>query len=400
MPSAHALLLLVLSLWLLAACQSAPAPTPAPTPTEELRTVQSPPLRTEPPPLELAPEARFRLAELLTRLNAGEFGTGAALSLYYKGEAMTIYQGTRGPSGELVTPDTQFNVASISKTVTASAVMRAVHEGKMKLSDPISAYLPGVHVKDKQGQEITAEITIERLLRHSSGLPHWPGQELDPAVFQGQWQSPQVLQKLTQSWTVTAASPPGTFWYSNLGYALLGAALERVQGCAFADCMRAHLDSMALPQASFHPEALGESGAHGLALREGQAQFLEPGWYQSGYAAPFTGAWFSAPALRDFGVQLLLASAQPGDALHAMTQAPSGGLGYGYGLIHAPFEGQPAMNHDGSGPGFLARVMILPRSQLVMAVVCNGGKESREQGLAFGALTEEMLRTVLVGVPR
>src|SRR5205085_7238278 len=69
----------------------------------------------------------------------------------------------RGPRAR---PDQRFRVASVTKTFTATIVLQLVHEGKLKLSDPVSRYLPGLVPSARN-------ITIRDLLDHRSGLPDY-----------------------------------------------------------------------------------------------------------------------------------------------------------------------------------------------------------------------------------
>src|SRR5207302_5277907 len=75
-----------------------------------------------------------------------------------------------------MTPQTKFRMASHSKLFTATAVMQLREQGKLRLDDPVSKYLPWFTFKPAEGDD--PPITIEELLTHSSGLPreagaHW-----------------------------------------------------------------------------------------------------------------------------------------------------------------------------------------------------------------------------------
>ena len=70
-----------------------------------------------------------------------------------------------------MTPQTKFRMASHSKLFTATAVMQLREQGKLRLDDPVSKYLPWFAVKPAESDDPL--ITIEELLTHSSGLPAW-----------------------------------------------------------------------------------------------------------------------------------------------------------------------------------------------------------------------------------
>lgn len=113
-----------------------------------------------------------------------------------------------------VTPDTVFELASVTKQFTATAIMSLVEEGKIKLDDPIMKYLPGSPQK-------WIGITIRHLLTHTAGLAeHTRGQPDNSTAetFDAATEYPMSL------------SPGEDFKYSGVGYFLLGMIIEKVSG--------------------------------------------------------------------------------------------------------------------------------------------------------------------------
>ena len=108
-----------------------------------------------------------------------------------------------------------FQIGSISKSFTALCVFRLMEAGKLRLEDPVSKYLPEVPLPANGG------ITIQSLLNHSSGLPD----DAPPFPRGGD-------QRLWQGF------PVGAQWsYSNLGYALLGRIVARLEGRPLAEVL-------------------------------------------------------------------------------------------------------------------------------------------------------------------
>lgn len=145
-------------------------------------------------------------------------------------------------TNDQVNDSTLFMVASISKPVTALAVMKLYDEGKLDLDDHINDYLP-FEVKNPNYPEI--EITLRMLLSHVSSIrDHWPVLELGYTIDSG-GDSPISLEEYIRSYLVPGGtyynpevnfytSAPGTqYRYSNVGYALLGYLAERVSGKPF-----------------------------------------------------------------------------------------------------------------------------------------------------------------------
>ena len=121
------------------------------------------------------------------------------------------------PSREPMTPDTVFDVASLTKVVaTTTSVMRMVQLGQVKLNDPVARYIP------EFAQNGKGEVTVRQLLTHYSGLPadlelkpYWRG--LDEAYARAN------AEKLV--------NPPGsTFLYSDVNFIVLGELVQRVSG--------------------------------------------------------------------------------------------------------------------------------------------------------------------------
>lgn len=334
-----------------------------------------------------------QLRELLQTLTQAVGGSGAALSILLDSNATTIVDGIRYDGSADVDASTYFNIASISKTLTASRIIVLAHQGELGLDESIATYLPGVSLIDPAGDDVTASVLVRDLLRHRSGLPHQPGDQVDPATFNNDWGDPELLQKLTADWQIQLPYAPGTYHYSNMGYMLLGAIIENVEQCQFAACMGAHSDQLDLNRASFNASDVVGQAAHGRVVGNGSAHFNSPGWYASTYALPFNGAWISMPDLAAFG-QILIDANAPSTPLYEMTKPVVQGGSYGLGIVHGGRDGVATLEHDGSGPGFMARLVAIPEHDIVLAVAVNGGSETAEQAERLLSTTNQMLAII------
>jgi len=322
------------------------------------------------------------------------FGTGAVATACRENDRETVACGTTHDWGHAVDGATLFDLASVSKTVTAARVVSLAQTGRLQLDAPLSTLLPGVRLVDEGGRNVAASVTVTDFLRHRAGLPHQPGNLLDPTTFDGQWQRPDLLQKLTADWTLPLANAPGTYRYSNMGYALLGAVVERIEGRPLAECLDACCADLELPRHASRPTADDGNVAWGRIGDADDVRFNPPSWYGSTYALPFSGVWLSSESLADFGCRLLRAAADPKDPLHPMTVAPKDG-DYGLGVVHGRRGDLATLEHDGSGPGFLCRLVVVPSRQVVVAVLCNGGGDRQPEGRRFGEMTNLMVDAVL-----
>jgi CubicO group peptidase (beta-lactamase class C family) len=120
------------------------------------------------------------------------------------------------------TPETQYRVGSITKTVTAAAIMVLRDEGRLALDDPLGRHVPDV---------AHAEPTLRRLLSHLSGL-----QREFPDGMWERMEDPPREELLSSVAEAEQVLEPGAHWhYSNLAFALLGEVVERSSGQRWED---------------------------------------------------------------------------------------------------------------------------------------------------------------------
>jgi CubicO group peptidase (beta-lactamase class C family) len=125
------------------------------------------------------------------------------------------------------TPQTKFDIASITKQFTAALVLQQVGKGKIQLAGTVSEYLPWYR------KDTGARMTVEQLVKHTSGLPpDFDAPEFGDSAAAARQVEPHAFAE--ESCQPALASEPGTKWaYSNCGYILLGLILERAAGKPF-----------------------------------------------------------------------------------------------------------------------------------------------------------------------
>jgi D-alanyl-D-alanine carboxypeptidase len=131
--------------------------------------------------------------------------------------------------------DTTLMAYSMTKTLTAVAVLQLVEQGKLGLDDELDRYLPDTPYGGHH-------VTIRQLLAHTSGLPNpiplrWAHLTAEDASFDEDAALAQVLHDHSK----LAFEPGRKFGYSNLGYWLLGKIIERLAGKSYRDHVRAHV---------------------------------------------------------------------------------------------------------------------------------------------------------------
>ena len=152
------------------------------------------------------------------------------------------------PRREVMTLDTVFDVASLTKViVTTTAVMQLVERGKVRLNDPVAKYLPEFAQNGKE------DITVRQLLTHYSGLE--PDLDLKTS-----WEGKQTAYRM--AFAETPVDPPGSkFSYSDINFIVLGALVERVSGETLDEYATRHIFlPLKMMRTRYVPPAAGRAG--------------------------------------------------------------------------------------------------------------------------------------------
>jgi CubicO group peptidase (beta-lactamase class C family) len=161
---------------------------------------------------------------------------------------------------------TPYQVASITKTFTGTAVMRLVQDGRLRLDDPVVAHVPELRDADSQTSPIEA-LTIRQLLSHESGLLSEPP-GTDWAALAYEASAARTLKRVAEIGVKVPAN--SQLKYSNLGYQLLGEIVSRVSGEPYAQHVRRTiLDPLGMTGSGFWPlgDELSASRATGYQPR-------------------------------------------------------------------------------------------------------------------------------------
>jgi D-alanyl-D-alanine carboxypeptidase len=244
--------------------------------------------------------------------------------------------------------DTVFHLGSVGKMFTAAAILRLADAGKLSLDDPIAKWLPEYpHAR-------AAPITLRHLLTHSGGIGEWDGR--------------QVKQEMTGAEAATTMTKPlqfkpgERFNYSNAGFVLLGATIEKATGKSLAQATKALVfDPAGMTRTGFWPvtsivpnSATGylrpEDDPLGLGPRFSNEQFL-------GYGANGSGGHYStAPDMFAFLSALADGRLLGSEATAEMLQPRIDFVGtprpskYGYGVHFDSCGGNAIFGHEGGGP--------------------------------------------------
>lgn len=259
--------------------------------------------------------------------------------------------------GRTLEPDDAMEIASVTKLITATAIVRLHQEGRLSLGESIATYLPGVG-------DAHAAIEVRHLLSHSSGMAR------RSASGHGDDRAGAVAGYLRDA----PATPPGTkseYW--NGGYALLAAIVEEVTGGSFEDHVRSRIFEPArMTSATFVGAALEpEDQAMGYELSS-RSRWAAAHPYPRGGAWSYKGMGGVVCTARDLA-RLVEAFADARlverSLVEEMTTAAFPHQGLGWKLAA---EGEAAQwTHGGDVAGFHSFLQYLPGEEILVVVMGN-----------------------------
>lgn len=133
-------------------------------------------------------------------------------------------------TGSPMTPDLHFRIGSITKTITATAIMMLVQEKRLSLDDTLEKWLPGII-------DTGTRVTIRQLLNHTSGIPDFIR---NPNLFALNFKNPVKRRRPKEriAYGVPLSDPPQAYSYSNTGYILLALVAEKAAGVPYFDFVK------------------------------------------------------------------------------------------------------------------------------------------------------------------
>lgn len=301
---------------------------------------------------------------------------GVAIGVYHQGKP--VYVATRGladlEQNTLVTPRTVFNVASVSKHVTAFAVLLLVHNGKLKLDDDVRKYLP--HVPD-----FGHSITVRQLIFHTSGLR----EEGNLFIMAGR--SKEDYRRQRQALNLVAAQralnfSPGTdHLYSNTNYVLLAELVSAVSGRSFRDFTSERIfRPLGMTQSFFrddiHELIPGKANSYGRNKSDRHWRSHLDNHDLLGSINLFTTVqdmlrWVANMSQPVVGDETLIAQLLEMGSLDDGTS-----LGYGYGLTPVVYAGHAGVGHGGWTAEFRADFSYFPREDFAIVILRNSNGDT------------------------
>jgi CubicO group peptidase (beta-lactamase class C family) len=323
-------------------------------------------------------------------------GPGVAM-LIAKGDTV-IFRSARGRAeielGVPLSPDHVFRIASVTKTFTASLVLKLVEEGKLSLDDRLAKFLPDF----PNG----SDITIRQLLSHTAGIS-------DRGTGSQTGSSRRDIDRDTRLAEIRKRPldfAPGTDWrYSNTGYILLGMVIEQVTGEPWHVAMQKRiLTPLGLTHTQYGDlDKLMPGRVHGYTTDTPDhavqnAEYIRPS------VPDAAGALVSTlDDLFHFARAMAAGRVVSRGTLHQMiTPAPASTSagGYGFGVFLWRVRGTMMVGHTGQIPGFASVLGYVPDKDLTVIALGNDDNfDARTTGRRLAAIAMGQPYVPAVGVP-
>jgi CubicO group peptidase (beta-lactamase class C family) len=364
------------------------------------------------------PELKAKVAEVLNRHPAVGLAVGVirdgSLEFFYGHGVADVASNTP------ITEDTVFRIGSLTKTVTAIAVMQLWEQGSVDLDAPANHYLRAYELTPAQVGFRTA--TVRHLLTHTAGIaevqhfsdllhPEAGPFEGRPPILSVRVGEPMPsLAEYYRGHLRVVAQPGTTFAYSNHGYATLGQIVEDVSGMTLERYFRERIfEPLGMADTDLvRSERVGSRLATGYALgRRGVKAVPDRDWIGAGAG----GIYSTTRDIARFAAAVMGGGTnERGSVLEAATLAtmfephfrPDPRVpGWGLGFARGEAGGHRIVGHDGILPGFNSALFVAPDDGVGVVAFTNGSTgafvwmETEFKGLLRGLLDtpDEVLRT-------
>lgn len=359
------------------------------------------------PPAKLAPEAQRSLRAKIRQLAEEQQFRGAAVVLVGGTNILAEGFGPRFPNAprtsdesKLITADSLFEVASISKGFTVLAVLQLVEQGKLKLEGPLSDVFPE-HFR--RGTRI-GELTLMQLLSHTTGLDGNSGLV--------SYQEPSRERLLAAFAKARFVNAPGSkFGYHNASYNVIAAVIEKASGQSFRDYMREHV---------FLPAGMKSTGILGDSwLKQERSIFRSDdpdarssldwpcGWGYLGAGGVVTSVNDLIAFEKAFATDAIISEQSKALLLKPIVQVPAREPGTSYSMgwflntpanvPNAEVERPVRMSHSGGVRGVRAEWSYIPDERVLIGAFTDESSDPRKlvqecERLVYAALESKRSR--------
>jgi D-alanyl-D-alanine carboxypeptidase len=261
---------------------------------------------------------------------------------------------------------TRFRIGSMNKMFTATSILQLVQAGKVALDDPVGKYLT-----DYPNQDVAAKVTIRQLLTHTGGT----GDIFGPG-FEAHRLELRTLEDYIKLYGNRPPQfEPGSRWeYSNYGFILLGAVIEKVGGQSYYHSVREHIyEPAAMTSSGSEPEneAVAQRSVGYTRMR---SNHFRPNTDTLPYRGTSAGGGYSTVQdLLKFANALEEHKLLNPEFTEMLTtgKVDAGSARYAFGFEDQMINGIRCFGHGGGAPGMNGDLEICPGPAYVVAVLSN-----------------------------
>lgn len=333
---------------------------------------------TEAPP-EMLPRRRLSEREislkvdgLIKRLVAAERFSGAALVAkdgrpFYQRSFGMASRAWRAPNRI----DTRFNLASMTKMFTAVAVAQLVEKGKLSFDEAVGKVLP-----DYPNKEVAERVTVGQLLTHTSGLAS-ADRTADTLLTTLRKGARTVGEHVSAFVAAPLEFEPGSrFGYSNYGYILLGAIIEKASGQDYYSYVREHVFKPAGMTDSDFYELDSDPPNLAIGLMDAPDGARRSNWLFTGVKGmPAGGAYSTVGDLLKFDAALRNHRLLSAEMTARLWAGSARNARYGYGFEVRRYNKTRIVGHGGGWFGITNRMDIYPDLGYVVVILSNYDSE-------------------------
>jgi CubicO group peptidase (beta-lactamase class C family) len=319
-----------------------------------------------------------RIRTILDQIMESFLLPGLAVGIVYQDE-IVFAQGFGVKSvitGNAVTCDSLFHLASISKTFVATAILQLVESGHLSLEASLTTYIPDFKMADDRYRSIT----LRQMLSHTSGLP-----DIEEYLFDQPEVDDLALQRFVYSLgdKELVFAPGEKFFYSNTAYDILGYLIAQVSKVSFESYIEEHiLRPLGMVYSTFLKSQVspGLATSPHLSLPEVEVSPVYP--YQRAHA-PSGSLHSSVLELGNWAIANLKRGVFNGKQIlepdsHALLWQPVTSLGdddpetlEGLSWFIGRYKGYQTFSHSGGDVGFCTNMVLLPEKSIAIIVLTN-----------------------------
>jgi CubicO group peptidase (beta-lactamase class C family)/Flp pilus assembly protein TadD len=261
-------------------------------------------------------------------------------------------------------PESAYRLGSISKPLTAAAVLQLAEQGKIDLDAEVQKYVPYFPKKKWP-------VTIRQLLGHLGGISHYQNYDVEGRIKEHK----NTREAIAIFENFDLVGQPGTYTYSSYGYNLLGAAVEGASGMSFGEYMQKNIwDPLKMKDTRLDdPDAVIPNRARGYRLMNGEIKNSEFVDVSSRFGAGGTRS--TVPDLLKFAKELASGKILPSKTVDVMftsmitNDQHFSDYGMGWGML--PINGRFAVAHTGSQAETRTVIYLFPEEHIAIAAFCN-----------------------------